>query len=161
MHELESNGTSGQPRGVQRPAPSDTDSAKRQRCEKAPAGPDATEHCENGEAQAPRRVVHLTAAEHEAKAWLTSHYGDQWHSKLHHTHRLMLTGQLLWCRICGHHATGSRAIKLKKQCDGAPPLGSTYATHLSDLKDSKRPKSREKMRERPVAIFPGRLLDSV
>ena len=149
----------GMPRVVQRPAPSVTDSAKRQRCEKAPEGADATEHCSDAEASVPRQMQ-LTAAEQEAKVWLCRRYGQQWYKTLPPTHRLILTGHVLWCRVCGHYTTGARTAKLKEQCTGEPPPGSTYATHLKDLKAGKQPKVKTMMRERPVAIYPARLMRS-
>ena len=147
----------GMPRGVQRPAPSETDSAKRQRCEKAPEGDDATEHSPVPAHAAPRRIQ-LSAAETEAKVWLCRRYGQQWHRTLHSTHRLILTGHVLWCRVCGHYTTGARTAKLKELCTGEPEPGSTYATHLRDLKDGKQPKVRTHMHARQVAIFPMRLV---
>ena len=144
------------PRGVRRDAaPSETDSAKRQRRDEA-AKEDATAHCENCARERPPRIQ-LTPAEQEARVWLISQYGSDWRAKLHGTHRLMLTKDLLWCRVCGYHATGSRAIKLKTQCNGEPPQGSSYATHLKNLNEGKHPKTKVVLHSKTVAIYPARM----
>ena len=146
------------PRGVRREAPSATDSAKRQRRDEAEQE-EATAHCEN-DARMPVPRIQLTPAEHEARVWLIRHYGSDWRAKLNGHHHLMLTGDLLWCRICGHHTTGSRAIKLKSQCTGEPPPGSSYATYLKHLKDGRHPKTRAELHKVPVAIRLARMAEA-
>ena len=82
--------------------------------------------------------------------------GLPWPTKLHPTHKLVLTGPVLWCQVCGHHASSAHVIKLRQPCDGEPPEGSTYATRLKHLGEGRHPVSKQSLRERPVPIDRGR-----
>ncbi len=58
------------------------------------------------------------------------------------THRLVLTGDVAWCRSCGAYSSG-RTAGLAKPCRGPPPRGCEFGRHttLTRLRGGKHPKT--------------------